>query len=69
MLNFDDLTNAFRGIGLEQEQEGVVGVRQIGEAAVKLAHANDVYRITAREMKKNQRLLYRIEMPDIARKS
>jgi aminoglycoside 3-N-acetyltransferase len=51
------------------EQEGVVRIRQIGEATAKLVRARDVYQITAREMKNDPRLLYRIESPEIARKS
>lgn len=51
------------------EQEGVVHMREIGDATVKLVRARDVYQITAREMKRNPQLLYRVESPEIARKS
>lgn len=42
------------------EREGVVRIRKIGGAAVKLMKANDVYRITVKEMKRNPNLLYQI---------
>jgi len=45
-------------MGELMEKVGIVSVRQIGDAAVKLMNANDVYNFTAREMKKNPRLLY-----------
>jgi aminoglycoside N3'-acetyltransferase len=43
------------------EQRGVVSIHKIGDAEVKMMKANDVYRVTAEEMKKNPGLLYRIE--------
>jgi aminoglycoside 3-N-acetyltransferase len=42
------------------EQEGVVNLRKIGEAIVRLMKANDVYRITAIKMKENPYLLYQV---------
>ena len=43
------------------EQKGVVNIEKIGESTVKLMRANDVYKITAQEMKKNPFLLYQIK--------
>jgi aminoglycoside N3'-acetyltransferase len=43
------------------EKEGVVQVRRIGEADVKLMKANEVYAFTAREMRRDPHLLYKIE--------
>jgi aminoglycoside N3'-acetyltransferase len=45
------------------EREGVVSIRTIGEATVKLMRAQDVYRITAGEMKRDPHLLYQIRRP------
>jgi aminoglycoside 3-N-acetyltransferase len=43
------------------EKRGVVAIRRIGEADVKLMNANDVYRVTAEEMKKDPTLMYQID--------
>lgn len=43
------------------EKRGVVKVSTIGEAAVKIMKANEVYRVTAEEMKKDPTLMYQIE--------
>lgn len=43
------------------EEQGLIKHRQIGEAAVKLMNANDIYAFTVREMKRDPKLLYRIE--------
>jgi aminoglycoside 3-N-acetyltransferase len=48
-------------MGELMEKEGVVQVRRIGEADVKLMKANDVYEFTAREMRRDPHLLYKIE--------
>jgi len=48
-------------MGTILEQQGVVKIRRIGEATVKLMNANDVYRITAREMKRDPQLLYQLQ--------
>jgi aminoglycoside 3-N-acetyltransferase len=48
-------------MGAVLEQRGVVTVRKIGEADVKLMKANDVYRVTAEEMKINPMLMYQID--------
>jgi aminoglycoside 3-N-acetyltransferase len=45
------------------EQRGIVSVTQIGDATVKLMKANDVFRVTSEEMKKNPHLLYKTEPP------
>jgi aminoglycoside 3-N-acetyltransferase len=45
-------------MGELMEDAGIVSIRVIGEATVKLMKANDVYTFTAREMKHNPRLLY-----------
>lgn len=45
-------------MGALMEEAGIVSIRQIGEATVKLMKADDVYRFTAREMKRDPRLLY-----------
>jgi len=47
-------------MGELMESEGIVDILEIGDATVKLMKANDVYRITAREMKKRPELLYEI---------
>ena len=47
-------------MGAILEKAGVVKIKKIGAATVKLAKANDVYEITAREMKKNPSLLYQL---------
>jgi aminoglycoside N3'-acetyltransferase len=43
------------------EERGVITSHKIGEADVKLMKANEVYRVTAVEMRKNPNLLYYIE--------
>ncbi|MBL7161548.1 MAG: AAC(3) family N-acetyltransferase [Anaerolineales bacterium] len=42
------------------EEAGVIKSHTIGEAPVKLMKANEIYEFTAREMRKNPRLLYEI---------
>ncbi len=48
-------------MGALLEERGVIQSRRIGDADVKLMKANDVYRITAVEMRKDPNLLYYIE--------
>ncbi len=48
-------------MGELMEKEGVIQVRRIGEADVKLMKANEVYEFTAREMRRAPHLLYKIE--------
>jgi aminoglycoside 3-N-acetyltransferase len=48
-------------MGAVLEKQGVVRMDKIGEADVKLMKANDVYRVTAEEMKKNPTLMYQID--------
>jgi aminoglycoside 3-N-acetyltransferase len=43
------------------EEAGVITVRKIGEAIVCLMKANEVYEFTAREMRRDPKLLYQIE--------
>lgn len=43
------------------EEAGIITVRKIGEAKVCLMKANEVYEFTAREMRRDPRLLYTIE--------
>lgn len=43
------------------EQAGIIKSHQIGEAAVRLMRANEIYEFTAREMRNNPRLLYEIK--------
>ena len=45
-------------MGELMEEAGIVSIRIIGEATVKLMNADDVYTFTAREMRRNPRLLY-----------
>ncbi len=47
-------------MGKVLEDQGAVSKKNIGEATVRLMKANDVYRITSREMKRNPKLLYQI---------
>jgi aminoglycoside 3-N-acetyltransferase len=42
------------------EKAGIIKIREIGEADVKLMKANEVYEFTAREMKRDPYLLYYI---------
>jgi aminoglycoside 3-N-acetyltransferase len=53
-------------MGALMEQAGIVKIRKIGEADVKLMKANEVYGFTAREMKRDPHLLYYINQEDIA---
>ena len=48
-------------MGELMEKAGMIKMRRIGEADVKLMKANDVYEFTAREMKRNPHLLYYIK--------
>jgi len=48
-------------MGALMEQAGIVKIRKIGEADVKLMKANEVYGFTAREMKRDPHLLYYIK--------
>jgi len=48
-------------MGALMEKEGVIKVGRIGEAAVKLMKANEVYAFTAREMRRDPHLLYYIQ--------
>ncbi len=48
-------------MGFLMEEKGVIQVRKIGEADVKLMKANEVYAFTAREMRRDPHLLYKIE--------
>ena len=47
-------------MGALMEDSGIVSIREIGDATVKLMKANDVYEFTAREMRRNPKLLYTI---------
>ncbi len=51
-------------MGALMEQAGIVKIRKIGEADVKLMKANEVYEFTAREMKRDPHLLYYVEKKD-----
>src|SRR5919106_4191691 len=48
-------------MGELMEKAGIVKVRKIGEADVKLMKANEVYEFTTREMKRDPHLLYYID--------
>ncbi len=48
-------------MGALMEEAGVIQVRKIGEAKVSLMNANEVYEFTAREMRRDPRLLYYID--------
>ena len=48
-------------MGELMEKEGVIRTGQIGDAAVKLMKANEVYAFTAREMRRDPYLLYYIK--------
>ncbi|NWG32930.1 MAG: AAC(3) family N-acetyltransferase [Chloroflexi bacterium] len=48
-------------MGALMEQAGIVKIRKIGEADVKLMKANEVYAFTAREMRRDPHLLYYIK--------
>jgi len=47
-------------MGALMEEAGIVSIRKIGDAIVKLMKADDVYVFTAREMRRDPRLLYEI---------
>jgi aminoglycoside 3-N-acetyltransferase len=51
-------------MGELMEDAGIIKIRKIGEADVKLMKANEVYEFTAREMKRNPFLLYYIDKKD-----
>ena len=51
-------------MGARMEEAGLVEIRQIGDATVKLMDANEVYEFTAREMRKEPGLLYYVEETD-----
>jgi aminoglycoside 3-N-acetyltransferase len=53
-------------MGALMEQAGIVKIRKIGEADVKLMKANEVYEFTVREMKRDPHLLYYIKKDDAA---
>jgi len=48
-------------MGAVMEQRGIVKIRTIGMAQVKLMKANEVYNLVSQEMKKDPGLMYRIE--------
>ncbi len=48
-------------MGALMEQAGVISVGRVGQARVSLMKANEVYAFTAREMKRDARLLYTIQ--------
>lgn len=48
-------------MGELMEKEGIIKVSRIGEAAVKLMKASEVYAFTAREMRRDPHLLYYIK--------
>lgn len=48
-------------MGAVMEQRGIVSIRTIGMAEVKMMKANEVYRVVSQEMKNNPGLMYRIE--------
>lgn len=48
-------------MGALMESAGIVSVHQIGAAMVKVMKANEVYQFTAREMRRDPKLLYRID--------
>lgn len=48
-------------MGELMEKAGIIKIRKLGNADVKLMKANEVYAFTAREMKRDPHLLYRIE--------
>jgi aminoglycoside 3-N-acetyltransferase len=51
-------------MGFLMEEKGIIKVRKIGEADVKLMKANEVYEFTAREMRRDPHLLYYIKKDD-----
>ena len=55
------IINEVAPMGEVLEREGIVRITKIGDATAKFMRARDVYRITAREMKKNPFLLHQVE--------
>ena len=53
-------------MGELMEKTGIIKIRKIGEADVKLMKAHDVYEFTAREMKRDPHLLYYIKKESTA---
>jgi aminoglycoside 3-N-acetyltransferase len=53
-------------MGFLMEEKGIIKVRKIGEADVKLMKANEVYEFTAREMRRDPHLLYYIRKENSA---
>lgn len=51
-------------MGFLMEEKGIIKVRKIGEADVKLMKANEVYEFSAREMRRDPHLLYYIKKDD-----
>jgi hypothetical protein len=51
-------------MGALMEDAGIVSIRQIANATVKLMKADEVYRFTAREMRRDPRLLYTVSDRD-----
>jgi aminoglycoside N3'-acetyltransferase len=51
-------------MGALMEEAGIIKIRKIGAADVKLMKANEVYEFTAREMKRDPHLLYFVEKKD-----
>ena len=47
-------------MGALAEEAGLITVAQIGQAKVSLMNANQIYDFTAREMRRDPKLLYRI---------
>ena len=48
-------------MGELMEEAGIITVQKIGEAKVCLMRANEVYEFTAREMRRDPKLLYQVE--------
>ena len=48
-------------MGALMEEKGVISVYKIGEAKVCLMQSNEVYEFTAREMRRDPKLLYQVE--------
>ena len=48
-------------MGLLAEEAGLITVKDIGAAKVSLMNTNEIYDFTAREMRRDPKLLYRIE--------
>ncbi|MEN8173403.1 MAG: AAC(3) family N-acetyltransferase [Chloroflexota bacterium] len=56
-----DVITEVNPMGALMESAGIVSMRQIGDASVKLMGANEVYDFTVREMKRDPKLLYQID--------